>query len=73
MGPCRKYVLFHVRIMCCQEILGWVVCDFHKCLIEIGLECEFGEALLGMFLSCAKEKFEALKVSSISIWCHHMS
>jgi len=34
------------------EILGWVVCDFHKCLIKIGLvECEFGEALLGMFLS----------------------
>jgi hypothetical protein len=33
-----------------EEILGWVVCDFHKCLIEIGLECEFGEALLGMFL-----------------------
>jgi hypothetical protein len=51
VGSHRKNVLFCVKLMCCQEFLGWVVCDFHKCLIEIGLECEFGEALLHMFLS----------------------
>jgi hypothetical protein len=32
------------------EGFAQVACGLHKCLIEIGLESEFGEALLGMLL-----------------------
>jgi hypothetical protein len=32
------------------EGFGQVACGLHKCLIGIGLESKFGEALLGMLL-----------------------